>query len=204
MVDSSFVEKNLGPFYRKAQEIWDQLPPKARFRPLEDGKVLARYAPLMEGWVEEVVQGFYDTLFAHPPTRAVFREGERPAREKTLRDWYLRTIRGPFNGQYFAWQALVGLVHVRRGVTNAMMASMWNWLTETVERKAWASLSEGEAQALAEAWRRLAFTVMALIAEEYLEAYLEALAQALGQDPEAFIGRAQAEAARLLEGLTPG
>ncbi len=86
--------------------------------------MLARHAPLMEGWTEEPVQGFYDTLFAHAATWVVFREGERKEREKTLRDWYLRTLRGPFNGVYFAWQALVGLVHVRRGVTNAMMASM--------------------------------------------------------------------------------
>ncbi len=93
------------------------------------------------------MRGFYDTLFAHPPTRAVFREGERPLREKTLRDWYLRTVAGPFNGQYFAWQALVGLVHVRRGVTNAMMASMWNWLTEQVAQRAHEALPPEEARA---------------------------------------------------------
>ncbi|GGM91792.1 hypothetical protein GCM10007092_00880 [Thermus composti] len=157
----------------------------------------------METWTEELVQGFYDTLFGHPATRRVFREGERPAREKTLRDWYLRTLRGPFNGQYFAWQALVGLVHVRRGVTNAMMASMWNWLTEKVAEKARQALSPEEAQALVDAWRRLAFTVMALIAEEYLEAYLEALALAQGEDPRAFMEKAQEMAGALLAQLSP-
>ncbi|GLV49047.1 hypothetical protein TJA_21500 [Thermus sp. LT1-2-5] len=197
------TEKNLARFYQIAQEIWSQLPPSARFRPLEDGKVLARYAPLMEGWTEDLVQGFYDTLFGHPATRKVFREGERPAREKTLRDWYLRTLRGPFNGQYFAWQALVGLVHVRRGVTNAMMAAMWNWLVEEVGRRARGHLSLEEARALEDAWRRLAFTVMALIAEEYLEAYLEALALAKGENPRAFLQQAQEMAATLLEGLKP-
>ncbi|BDG16554.1 hypothetical protein Thermus71318_02320 [Thermus brockianus] len=197
------TEKNLARFYQIAQEIWSQLPSQARFRPLEDGKVLSRYAPLMEGFTEEVVQGFYDTLFGHSATRRIFREGERPAREKTLRDWYLRTLRGPFNGQYFAWQALVGLVHVRRGVTNAMMAAMWNWLTEEVARRARAALPPEEARALEDAWRRLAFTVMALIAEEYLEAYLEALALAKGEDPRAFLEEAQEAAARLLEKLKP-
>jgi hypothetical protein len=197
------TEKNLARFYRIAQEIWGQLPPTARFRPLEDAKVLARHAPLMETWTEELVKGFYDTLFGHPPTRAVFREGERPAREKTLRDWYLRTLRGPFNGQYFAWQALVGLVHVRRGVTNAMMASMWNWFTEQVAQRARQALPEEEARALEDAWRRLAFTVMALIAEEYLGAYLEALALSEGEEPAAFARKAQEMAAQLLQALTP-
>lgn len=197
------TEKNLARFYQAAQEVWSQLPPQARFRPLEDGKVLARHASLMEGWTEPLVQGFYDTLFAHPATARVFREGERPAREKTLRDWYLRTLRGPFNGQYFAWQALVGLVHLRRGVTNAMMAAMWNWVTGEVAKRARESLPPEEARALEDAWRRLAFTVMALIAEEYLEAYLEALALTWGEDPRAFVAKAQEVAAQLLAKLSP-
>ncbi|WP_105317321.1 protoglobin domain-containing protein [Thermus tenuipuniceus] len=198
------TDKSLGRFYALAQEFWFQLPPQARFRPLEDGKVFTRHKELMRGWVDQVVQGFYDTLFAHPATRAVFREGERPAREKTLRDWYLRTVEGPFNGQYFAWQTLVGLVHVRRGVTNAMMAAMWNWVVETVGRLAREGLPQEEAQALADAWRRLGFTVMALISEGYLHAYLEALAQAEGVEVGAFLRRAQEEAARLLRSLSPG
>jgi hypothetical protein len=197
------TEKNLARFYAIAQEIWSQLPPQARFRPVEDGKVLARHRAFLEGLTEELVQGFYDTLFAHPPTRAVFREGERPLREKTLRDWYLRTLAGPFNGQYFAWQALVGLVHLRRGVTNAMMTSMWNWVTEQVERRAQEGLPPEEARALGGAWRRLAFTVAALISEEYLDAYLEALAEALGKEPQAFRHLAQEEAERLLRELSP-
>lgn len=198
------TDKSLGRFYALAQEFWSQLPPSARFRPLEDARAFSRHKELMRGWVGQVVQGFYDTLFGHPATWAIFREGERPAREKTLRDWYLRTVEGPFNGQYFAWQTLVGLVHVRRGVTNAMMAAMWNWVVDTVSRLARERLSQEEAQALADAWRRLGFTVMALISEGYLHAHLEALAQAEGVEVGIFLQRAQQEAARLLASLSPG
>lgn len=120
-----------------------------------------------------------------------------------MTDCYLRTVAGPFNGQYFAWQALVGLVHVRRGVTNAMMASMWNWLTEQVAQRAYEALPLEEARALEGSWRRLAFTVTALISEEYLDAYLEALAEALGKEPRDFRHLAQAEVTRLLQALTP-
>ena len=197
------TDKSLGRFYALAQEFWSQLPPQARFRPLEDAKTFARHKEAMRSWVDAVVQGFYDTLFAHPATRAIFREGERPAREKTLRDWYLRTVEGPFNGQYFAWQTLVGLVHVRRGVTNAMMAAMWNWVVDTVSRLARQTLPQGEAEALADAWRRLGFTVMTLISESYLHAYLEALAQAEGVEVGMFLQRAQEEAARMLRNLSP-
>lgn len=197
------TDKSLGRFYALTQEFWSQLPPQARFRPLEDAKTFARHKEAMRSWVDAVVQGFYDTLFAHPATRAIFREGERPAREKTLRDWYLRTVEGPFNGQYFAWQTLVGLVHVRRGVTNAMMAAMWNWVVDTVSRLARQTLPQGEAEALADAWRRLGFTVMALISESYLHAYLEALAQAEGVEVGMFLQRAQEEAARMLRNLSP-
>lgn len=197
------TDKSLGRFYALAQEFWSQLPPQARFRPLEDAKTFARHKEAMRSWVDAVVQGFYDTLFAHPATRAIFREGERPAREKTLRDWYLRTVEGPFNGQYFAWQTLVGLVHVRRGVTNAMMAAMWNWVVDTVSRLARQTLPQGEAEALADAWRRLGFTVMALISESYLHAYLEALAQAEGVEVGMFLQRAQEEGARMLRNLSP-
>lgn len=197
------TDKSLGRFYVLAQEFWSQLPPSARFRPLEDAKTFARHKEAMRSWVDAVVQGFYDTLFGHPATRAIFREGERPAREKTLRDWYLRTVEGPFNGQYFAWQTLVGLVHVRRGVTNAMMAAMWNWVVDTVSRLAREHLSQEEAQVLADAWRRLGFTVMALISEGYLHAYLEALAQAEGVEVGMFLQRAQEEAARMLRNLSP-
>ena len=170
------TDKNLARFYAIAQESWSQLPPQARFRPVEDGKILPRHRTFLEGLTEGLVQGFYDTLFAHPPTWAVFREGERPLREKTLRDWYLRTLAGPFNGQYFAWQALVGLVHVRRGVTNAMMTSMWNWLTEEVARKAQDALPPEEARAPAEG---------------------------MGQEPASFRALAQREAERLLRELSP-
>lgn len=170
---------------------------------MEDGRVLARHRSFLEGLEEELVKGFYDTLFAHGPTRTVFQEGERPLREKTLADWYLRTLQGPFNGQYFAWQALVGLVHVRRRVTNAMMAAMWDWLTDRIADRAFASLDPEEAKVLTQSWRRLAFTVTALIGEGYLDAYLEALAQALARDPKDFRNMATEEAAQPLKDLEP-
>ena len=54
-----------------------------------DFDTLKEAAPEATQWVDSVVQFFYDTIFAHARTAAVFHDGERPAREKTLQDWYL-------------------------------------------------------------------------------------------------------------------
>ncbi|WP_053043578.1 globin family protein [Thermus filiformis] len=65
------------------RETQENIPPEARFRE-EDAEVLLRNRERILALKDRIVQGFYDILFAHPRTAQVFREGERPAREKTL------------------------------------------------------------------------------------------------------------------------
>ncbi|WP_054854406.1 protoglobin domain-containing protein [Vulcanisaeta distributa] len=85
----------------------NQIPPQAKFSD-SDISVIMKYRPLLESMTEDIVKGFYDTLFSHsPPTATVFQPGERPLREKTLRDWWIRTLSGPFNEDYWLWQAYV-------------------------------------------------------------------------------------------------
>ncbi|GAB6944749.1 hypothetical protein JCM14467A_15310 [Vulcanisaeta sp. JCM 14467] len=112
----------------------DQIPPPARFSDY-DAQVLVKYRPLLESMTEDVVKGFYDVLFSHGPTAAVFQPGERPLRERTLRDWWVRTLRGPFDEDYWLWQAYVGIIHYRRGVTPPMFMGMWGWIIDNVIRK---------------------------------------------------------------------
>jgi hypothetical protein len=80
---------------------------EARFRP-EDHQVLLKHKDRLLALTDELVKAFYDTLFATPNTRKVFHEGERPEREKTLRDWWQRTIEGPVDEDYWAWHGLGG------------------------------------------------------------------------------------------------
>lgn len=192
------TDKSLGEFYQKAQVIFDQLPPETRFR-FEDGKVIGRNRDFLLSLTEGLVKGFYDTLFAHPATRSVFREGERPIREEALRQWWKRTVEGPFNAQYFAWQTLVGLVHMRRRVTNAMMAAMWGFVARYVAEEAKRSLPPEEALALERAFGRLASTVTALIGEGYVQSHLEALSRATGKSVEELVELAVREAERHLD-----
>ena len=172
---------SLQGFYQIAERIWEQLPPPTRFRP-EDGQALHQFRALLLQWEDPIISGFYDTLFGHGMTKAVFREGERPMREQSLRLWFHRTIEGPFNSRYFAWQTLVGLVHLRRNVSNAQVIVMWGWMTEQIRLLSHQALAPAQANQLTIAWSRLASTVSALIVEGQLQTYIQSLSEQLGQD----------------------
>ncbi len=165
-----------------ANDIIAQMPPSTRFND-EDARLLFTSRKLLLSLESKVVQGFYDTLFAHPPTRAIFSDHERPAREQTLRTWWRRTIRGPFDDKYWQWQALVGLIHIKRKVKNPMMIGMWGWLLTILEGELEKQLSSTQVRRIMDSFKRLAATVQALTAESYLENYLSALCEATAFPP---------------------
>jgi len=185
-----------------AREAPQQMPPQTRLRP-EDAAVIARHKEVLLSWIPELVQGFYDARFAHTPTRKIFHEGERPAREKTLVDWWTHTVEGPLDENYFAWMAKVGLVHVVRGVENPMMLAMASFVTEFVERK---SLEAGlsEAEALGKAFRRLNMAVGAVITLGFDRYQALALYNVAGMEPALLERLTAEEARRLLAELGPG
>jgi hypothetical protein len=159
-----------------ARQAMEDMAQEARFRP-EDHQVLLKHKDRLLALTDELVKAFYDTLFATPNTRKVFHEGERPDREKTLRDWWQRTIEGPVDEDYWAWQAYVGLIHVKRVVTNPMMVGQ-AFLIENVVRR---HVNEPE---VLEALGRLMATVAAIIAYGYEKAQLLSVEETtgIGQD----------------------
>ncbi|HEX2807942.1 MAG TPA: protoglobin domain-containing protein [Kineosporiaceae bacterium] len=171
-----------------AQMARDQLPPACRFTP-EDALVIGGYSEVLLALEPDVVKAFYDTLYAHGPTAAVFVDGERPDRETTLSQWWRRTVIGPLDDGYFDWMAMVGLVHVIRGVTNPMMLAMAEFTVTFVAGKAAeADIDEADAARLVEAFRRLASTVGAIITCGYDQAVVAALYNVAGM-PEALLRR---------------
>lgn len=124
-----------------AREAMAQMPPGCQLQ-RSDGEIIARHRDLLLGLERELVTGFYDTLFAHGVTAAVFAEGERPTREDTLGAWWRRTVRGPLDDDYFAWMALVGLVHVIREVSNPMMLAMTEYVRTMVADQARTALAD--------------------------------------------------------------
>lgn len=167
--------------YEIARAAFAQIPPACRFRESDAQIIQAYQAPLM-AMEAEVVKAFYDTVYGHPATSAVFVEGERPAREDTLSNWWRRTVRGPLDEEYFAWMAMVGLVHVARGVGNPMMLSMASFVTSFVADKvAGMPLERDQAETLIEAFQRLSSTVGSVISFGYDRAYDRAVVTALNE-----------------------
>jgi hypothetical protein len=164
-----------------ARMAFEQMPPAVRFRE-SDALVIARHQQALLDLEPEVVKGFYDTLYAHPATSSIFVEGERPDREITLSNWWRRTVNGPLDEEYFAWMAMVGLVHVARGVTNPMMLSMASFVALFVaEKAARLPVDRTEAEALAEAFKRLSTAVGMVITFGYDRAYDRAVLTALDE-----------------------
>lgn len=164
-------------------QIIDQLVP-ATLVTDDDRAVIAANRDFLLGLEDALVTTFYDTLYAHPATAAVFEEGERPAREQTLRDWWRRTVAAPLDEGYFAWMALVGVVHIRRGVQNPMMLSMFHLVSDVVHAEALAQLGPDAAEELRLAFSHLSSTVSSIISESYTKGYLAALQDLAGLDPK--------------------
>jgi hypothetical protein len=164
-----------------ARAAFSQIPPACRFRE-SDAQIIKYYQEPLMTLQAEVVKVFYDTLYDHQTTSAVFIEGERPARELTLSNWWRRTVLGPLDEEYFAWMAMVGLVHVARGVGNPMMLSMASFVTSFVTDKvAGMPLERAQAEALTEAFRRLSSTIGSVISFGYDRAYDRAVVTALNE-----------------------
>ncbi len=171
-----------------ARSAMNDMPPEDRFD-AADAAVILAHRDLLLSLQDQLVKNFYDTLFGHPTTAEVFREGERPAREATLARWWQRTANGPLDDQYFAWMAMVGLVHVIRNVSNPMMLAMTDhtvaFVTEQVQLS---ELEPMRGAQLVQSFGRLAGTVGAIITEGYDHAVTSALFTVAGM-PEALLRR---------------
>lgn len=164
------------------ESILRQLPPSARFDDA-DADLVLRYRDLLLVLEDDLVRGFYDTIYAHEPMRVVMGEDDRTMREVTLRQWWQRTVTGPFDDYYWTWQVLVGLVHVKRGVKNPMMIGMWGFIGIWLTQQLATALEEDEAKRVFESFQRLSFTVQALTCKSYLQHYLKILQRTTGFTP---------------------
>jgi len=174
-----------------ARQAMEDMAQDTRFRP-EDHQVLLKHKDSLLALTDDLVKTFYDTLFATPNTRKVFHEGERPEREKTLRDWWRRTIEGPVDEDYWAWQAYVGLIHVKRVVTNPMMLGQAFMIQDLVRQH----IADPE---LAGAVSRLMATVGAIIAYGYEKAQLLSIEETTGMDQELLKTNVRIGVEKLLE-----
>ena len=149
-----------------------------------DAATLDRHRALLLAFEDELIAGFYDTLYDHGATADVFEPGEREQREVTLRRWWQRTVDGPLDDRYWTWMALVGIVHIRRGVRNPMMLSMVGFVENAVHAQAIAAgLAPADVEDLRLAFSHLGTTVSAVISESYTQSYIGALQNLGGLNP---------------------
>jgi hypothetical protein len=133
----------------------------------EDRLTLKSAADQTQQWAEEFVKMFYDTLFSYPPTQAVFQEGERPLREKTIKGWYLQVVRGEFDAQFWDAQWQVGRRHVDRQILNAYMLGMMHQAQAFVLNKCLATFEREEGLKIFNAFKRVTDIAAGIIAEGY-------------------------------------
>lgn len=142
----------------------------------QDIQLLQQHAPKLQSWGGELIKEFYDTLYSHDSTSKVFRDDERAAREKTLRDWYLHvTSVGQADQQFWQQQWVVGLVHITRGVTNPFMFGMTSRVQQFILRKCAEEFEPAQAIQIYSAFKRLTDVIAGLIAESYFSSYVEAM-----------------------------
>lgn len=132
-----------------------------------DFDLLRAAAPHARLWQDEAPQVFYDALFNHARTAAVFLPGERPMREQTLREWYLALLDVEDEAQFWHKQARIALAHIRRHINNEFMIGitlpMQNWFTA----KALTVFEPQQAVAIGLAFGRVLNAVTGLTAEGY-------------------------------------
>lgn len=164
-------------------KVFKEIPPIILFNE-EDANIIVRHKETLLSITDKLVKDFYDVLFAHPATAAVFREGERAIREKDMRDWWIRTVNGPFNEEYWRWQAFVGIVHFRRNISNSMMMGMWAWIVGQVTYLLMGKIHNEELARLQWALLKLAVTNASLTVAGYEGLMEKGFAEETGVDTQ--------------------
>lgn len=147
----------------------------------KDYELLRAYRTHTQAWVDELTSYFYDTLHAYPPTSRVFREGEWPAREETLKQWYREVTGGEITEPFWRRQWLIGLVHIPRRVTGSFMIGMMSRVQQLFLKKCLETFPMEEAQQLFGAFKRVTDTITGLMVEGYFLSYVEATERMTGQ-----------------------
>lgn len=161
------------------KDITEVMPPQTVFS-AADAQLFAANQDLLLSLGEGMIKGFYITVLAHAPTKAVFGDDDMAKRAHDLSGWWRRSVTGPFDEKYWVWQAFVGVIHVKRGVKNAMMMSMWGWILDYVTRELADKTEPENAYQIIQSLGRLSATAQALAADSFLETYLNGILRATG------------------------
>jgi len=136
-----------------------------------DCVILKNSANQTQEWADEFVKMFYDTLFDYPPTKALFKEGERPHREGTIKTWYLQVVRGEFDDRFWRAHLQVGQRHIERHILNAYMLGIMHQTQRFFLGKCLATFEQEEGLEVYNAFKRVTDVTAGIIAEGYHTPY---------------------------------
>lgn len=148
------------------KEILSQIPDSLKLTQNDLDTLKASKSFVMER-LDFITTTFYDTLFNFEKTKVVFREGERPIREKSFKHWVDETLTRNIDDKYWEWQTYVGLIHIKRGIKNDIFITMLNFVTEMLVEEVVMNLPKEQAVPILKAWLKLSSMVTALITEGY-------------------------------------
>ncbi|MCB0264265.1 MAG: hypothetical protein KDH95_10475 [Calditrichaeota bacterium] len=145
-----------------------------------DFDTLNEVAPQIEVWEPAIVKIFYDTLYSHSATNAIFKSDERPDREATFSNWYRQLIHAKYDPMFWKHQWFVGLIHIKREVRNHMMLGMISRVQTFFLAQCMNEFQGVQALKVYGAFKRITDVIAGLIAEGYFEKYLEAMEKMSG------------------------
>lgn len=147
----------------------------------KDREILQDTSDVTQAWTEEITQHFYNTLYGYKSTQVVFKDGERAARENTLRHWYRQVSGGQIDQTFWQHQWFVGLVHIPRGISNPFMLGMMSRLQQLFRIKCLQTFDRAKAEIVYTAFKRVTDIIAGLIAEGYFQSYVQAMERMSGQ-----------------------
>jgi len=115
-------------------------------------------------------------------TKKVFKEGEVPRVKEVFKRWLKITLSSEFDDKYWQWQTFVGLVHIKRGVTNNVFISMLSVVTEMLVEEVTANVPNKVGVPILKAWLKLSRILGSLISESYRIFYLKAVEEVTSID----------------------
>ncbi|TXH71106.1 MAG: Globin domain-containing protein [Thiothrix sp.] len=155
--------------------------PQSMIPSAEEGLLINEYRAFFQKHEARLINEFYNLLYKDPSSQLLLGDPKlRSQRERILQQWYQVTTSGNFDVDYWAWQTLVGIVHVKHKIPNASLLSMWSWMLIFLQTHLLDELPATQAHAVIKVLNKLHATVCSLIVESFLMTQQEAITRASG------------------------
>ena len=145
-----------------------------------DYQVLQAHASQSEEWMKDIFADFYDAVLGYVPTANFFPGGNHAAHERYLHRWFMQAVSGDYSEKFWNAQWIVGLVHIRKHVSNPYMFGAMSRIQQMFLSKCLKSMPPAEAENLFGAFKRVTDVIAGLVAEAYFLNYVDALENVAG------------------------